>query len=443
MSTSPGRPARLNATDEMLAVAENSVGASRRIQIVWALPHRPDPARLHEFWKRLDAGVLSRQPRSPVLPGARRWWSATGNEQQPCLGADPLRDNQILEWLDRQVTAPLDGRRLWALSYCPTETGSVVCLTVPHSTIDGIGLLRAIDATTRRPDAPLPDHPSGIDDLRDIADQLITGTPDTARWLGKVGRDARLRASIRDAVRSMAKSRDRSGDSSAGEEPQFFSTAFVTVPAAAWEAAADAVGGTTNSLFLSVAERLCRTAIEETRGRPLEIGIPISLRGEDDDSSANALVVVPLRIDENAPAPHRVRALTKDRLARVCPEDTTLIPQALWHHLPHALSRALKTPGAQFTDAVASNFGETPGRVPDAIDHRPASKVFVRTMSVPGVVPGRARLRLSLCMIRVRTELSLSITGIPGHFGAPGRLADTVESVLHSLRIPAEKWTVS
>ncbi len=441
MSASPDRLARLNATDEMLAVAENSVGASRRIQIVWALPHRPDPAALREFWRRLDGGVLSRQPRSPAIPGARRWWSATGNEQQPLLGEDPLRDNEILEWLDRQVTVPLDGRRLWSLSYCPTETGSVVCLTVPHSTIDGVGLLRAIGATAEQPGAPLPDRPSGTDDLLDIAGQLITGTRDTARWLGKIGRDARLRASIRDALRSTTKPVERPHNSSGDDEPQFFSSAFVTAPAEVWEASAAAVGGTANSLFLGFAERLCRREIEETRSRPLEIGIPISLR--DDDSTANALVVVPLGIDESDPAPHRIRVLTKDRLARVCPEDTTLIPQALWHHLPHDLSRALKTPGAQFTDAVASNFGETPDRVPDAIDHRPASKVFVRTMSVPGVVPGRARLRLSLCMIRVRDELSLSITGIPGHFGAPARLSDTVESVLADLRIPAEKWNIS
>ncbi|MBY8863519.1 hypothetical protein K7711_44115 [Nocardia sp. CA2R105] len=432
------RLVRLNPTDEMLAAAARSVGATRRIQFVWALPRRLDRARVDEFWQRLDRGVLSRRPSAPLVPGARRWWAAAPNAQRPIV-MDPGPGAPILDWLDQQVRVPLDADRLWSLAYRPTEAGSVVALTVPHSLVDGVGLLRAIEAAGNPETDSLPDRPRCADDVADIADQLVGGLRDTVRWTGRVRRDASLRASLVQAIRSRGVGRV----ATEGAAPQFFSTAFCTVSARDWQAAADASGGTVNSLFITFAERLYRTAVDRIGDGPLDIGIPVSLRAGPGDLSANALVVVPMRIAAGGSTARQIRVLARERLERSSPEDITLVPQSIWHHLPRGLAAALKTPGAQFTDVVASNFGAAGDSVARALDGQGASKVFVRTMSVPGVVPGRARLRLSLCMIRLGDTLSVSVTGIPDHFGSSDRLADTADLVLRDLPVRAEKWTVT
>ncbi|MGV9680345.1 hypothetical protein ACWDSJ_34130 [Nocardia sp. NPDC003482] len=429
--------ARLNATDEMLAAATSSVGASRRIQLVWALPRGLDRARVEEFWRRLDDGVLSRRPSSPLIPGARRWWAPAANALPPIVDTDVAPGAPVLDWLDRQVRVPLGPDGLWALAYRPTEDGSIVALTVPHAVVDGVGLLRAVEAAAAAKSIPPQRRSRWLDDVTDIAEQTTGGLRDTARWLGELARKPGLRADLATALRS------RGARRAEPDAPQFFSTAFCTVPAPLWRTTAEAAGGTDNSLFLTFAERLYHAASGRNGLGELDIGIPVSLRAGADDLSANALVVVPMRVPAAGPTVRDVRALAKERLARTGPEDITLVPQALWHHLPRRLATALKTPGAQFTDVVASNFGAASPAVSHALDGAPATRVFVRTMSIPGVVPARARLRLSLCVIRIGDTLSISITGIPCRFGDSAALADTADRVLRELGVRAEKWTVT
>lgn len=93
-----------------------------------------------------------------------------------------------------------------------------------------------------------------------------------------------------------------------------------------------------------------------------------------------------------------------------------LVPEPLWHLLPRRYADRLKTPGAQATDVVASNFGGLPERA-RRFTGQWADGAALRTMNVPGLVPEQACLRASLCMVRVGARLTVTVTAIPDHFG--------------------------
>lgn len=422
---------RLNSTDEMLHRAAATLGSSRIVQVLWRLDRPPSHEALRAEWDRLNSGLLSRRAASARVPGARRRWVQKANTHPLHLDRHPLTDVTAPQWIDTQVQVPLpaDSTDLWRLAAAPYHDGCLVSLTVPHLRSDGLGLLNAIAARTpaRRP------HDS---DAAEALEQTTRAITETARWSLRLAGDPRQRRLIRGVLRP------RPTSAGPAERPRFFNTAILTVDAAEWQEQARRYGGTPNSLFVEIAANLVRSQVPRAAQDGIHVGIPMSTRSLASDDRANALVVVPLGLP-GGPAHHAdlhsTRQATKTLLQGTGAHSATLVPEPLWHLLPARLAAALKSPGAQQTDVVASNFGRAPDTVVEFAGGT-AQSVALRTMNVPGLVPNRARLRASLCLLRVGRQMTVTVTGMPDHFGGPAQLHRLVTEELAAWGLTARPW---
>ncbi|MER7148879.1 MULTISPECIES: hypothetical protein [Streptomyces] len=426
---------RLNSTDEMLSRAADVLGSTRIVQVLWQFR---EPVPLHALqaeWHRLNRGRLSRRAVASALPGARRSWIQAHNDEALDVTEVPLTDHTMTDWTDRQVSAPLPAGSgsLWRLAAAPYDGGSLVSLTVPHFCCDGLGIFGAI-GSGRDPAERTTPSPAG--DALDLAGQLAEAALATARWLPRTLASPAARARIGAALKSPT------AGTTPPAAPRFFSSAIAEVDATQWQNRAEASGGTVNSLFVEIAANLVRTAVRGGTDIPVDIGIPMTLRRSEHDPRANALVVLPLTVP-GGPASYTdlrpTRQATKKLLRSAGEHSSTLVPEALWHLLPGGLAHRLKNPGAQQTDVVASNFGQVPHTVAKFAE-RQAAGVALRTMNVPGVLPDKARLRASLCLVRNGDLMTVTATGMPDHFGDSASLRRLVDEELTAWGLPPHRW---
>ncbi|MFI0739949.1 hypothetical protein ACH4PU_17955 [Streptomyces sp. NPDC021100] len=417
-ATAPPPSARLNPTDEMLYRAERALGSSRIVQLLWRLPEPVPPAALRAEWERLDRGRLSRRPAAARVPGARRAWVPAHNAEPPRPYPARLTDDTAWEWIDEQVRAPLPAGSgaLWRLASAPYGRGALVSLTVPHFRADGMGIFTALTEDGPPPGRRGPLAGAADGDLADAVRQVARAAAATAGWAARTLPDRRARAELAAALRPAPKPPASQPPAS---EPRFFSTAVFDFDAAEWEERARARGGTANSLFVEIAANLVRARVPLGDRAGIRVGVPVSLRRTSADARANALVVVPLSVPAG---PVRrtdlgpTRRSTKAALDGTDEHSATLVPEPLWHLLPRRYADRLKAPGAQATDVVASNFGTLPDGA-RRFAGQWADGAALRTMNVPGLVPERAGLRVSLCAVRVGGRLTVTVTAIPDHFG--------------------------
>jgi diacylglycerol O-acyltransferase / wax synthase len=431
--------ARLNSTDEMLYSAERHLGSSRIIQVLWRFTTEVSPAALGNEWDRLNRSRLSRRAVSTGIPGARRTWVGAHNDEPLREYAETLTDDTAADWIDEQVRAPLpvDSTALWRLAAARYGRGSLVSLTVPHFRSDGLGVFAALSLREHR-----PVH-RGFSRVSLTGSDLVDGLRQTTRAVaGSVGWMARVTVNRQERTRVMSALRAASAPSAVASRPRFFVATIVDLDAASWEQTAQAHGGTVNSLFIEIAANLVRARVPLADRASIHVGIPMNLRRSEDDGRANALVVVPLEVPAGAPQ-HKdlrhTRQRTKTTLQGSGEHSVTLVPEPLWHLLPPRYANRLKAPGAQQTDVVASNFGI----VPDAVAHfagQRADSVALRTMNVPGLVPEKARLRASLCMVQVDKRVTLTVTGMPDHFGDAKSLRQLVTDEFAAWGLRAERW---
>lgn len=429
---------RLNPTDEMLHRAADTLGSSRIVQVLWTFPDPVPRSALQAAWEGLDQGRLSRRAQHAHVPGARRSWVPTTNAEALHTTSTPLTDATLNDWIDTQVKAPLHpgSPALWRLAAAPYGEGTLVSLTVPHFRCDGLGIFNAIGSgghDTR----PAP-APRLLDDLADLARQTLRGGLAAANWVPTTLVSPARRERIRTALHPPPASPPATPPAA----PRFFTSAIFETDATRWQRQANRFGGTANSLFIEIAANLVRSATTDDPSEPFDVGIPVSLRRTAQDARANALVVMPLTVP-GGPARHaslrKTREATRELLGGTGEHSATLVPEPLWHLLPTRHADRLKNPGAQQTTVVASNFGRTP----DAIVRftgRTAAGIAVRTMNVPGVLPDRARLRASLCLLRTGDRLTVTVTGIPDRFGDASSLRRLVHEELAAWDLTVHRW---
>lgn len=426
---------RLNPTDEMLHQAATALGSSRIVQVLWRLPGPVPGDELHAEWRRLNSGLLSRTAVKSAVPAARRKWVMASNTHELTIDRTPLTPVTALAWADAQALTPLpaDSTRLWRLAAAPYADGCLVSLTVPHFRSDGLGLLHAIATRT-------PAHQPHDSDLTDALGQTTRALTRTPSWLLRQPRQRRL-----DVLRALASLATPGHGPPPASKPRYFTTAIVTTSADTWQEAARRHHGTGNTLLLEIAANLVRAHVPRTPSQDVHVGIPMSLRHRAHDEQANALVVVPLTLPGGAAHHEDLRATrqaTKTLLQQSGLHSTTLVPEALWHLLPLRAAAALKTPGAQQTDVVASNFGHADDGVINFAG-RTADSLALRTMNVPGLLPDRARLRASLCLVQSGRQMTVTVTGMPDHFGDSVRLQRLVSEEFAAWGIPVRPWWTS
>lgn len=403
---------RLNPTDEMLCAAGVDLGSTRVVQVLWRFAEPVPTAALRAEWTRLNGGPLSRRAVRPLVPGARRRWARADN-------GEPLREcstalTDAIGWIDEQAREPLPATSdlLWRLAAAPYRQGTLVSLTVPHFRADGLGVFGALERREVANAGPVP--PAGLvaADVADAIGQVAGALVGSVSLLAAPAARSRARAAVA-----------RMPSPVTGSSPRWFASTAFDLDATEWEQCAKERGGTVNSLFVEIAANLVRARVPLDE---IHVGIPKSLRLGAHDGRANALIVVPLAVLAGRPRHNDLGRTRRDtKAALTAPGPATLVAEPLWHLLPKRYASRLKAPGAQQTDVVASNFGDVPDRVAVFAGQR-AESVALRTMNVPGLVPEKARLRASLCLLRDGDRLTVTVTGMPDHFGAASSLRTLV-----------------
>jgi hypothetical protein len=348
----------LDLFDQTFSTLDRATGVLGLLQCVWVYDREIDSDGLQRFHRNLLRGRLSRRIERSALPFGRDRWVSTSGRSRLEIVATPRPREEFDGWLREQATTPLDAERgpEWHLAVLPfTDGGAGVSLVIPHALTDGIGLCEALtDAASGRRDPvrwPAAASRRRWQALCEDARQTARDIPGIGRALAGVARQARAGAA-------------QAGPSSVlpggPDQPITLPTETAFVDAAEWDARAEALGGTSNTLLAGLAARLAgRVGRVTTEGR-VTVAIPVNERTAG-DTRANAVASADITVD---PAPaatdlRDIRAATKHALTRL--RDTPDRRRELLPLVPlmprRLIRRIVGVAAGSPTAVVASNIG--------------------------------------------------------------------------------------
>ncbi len=354
----------LDLFDQTFSSLERATGVLGLLQCVWVYDREIDIDGLRRFHRHLQRGRLSRRIERSPLPFARHRWVSSGGQNDFEIVATPRPREEFDTWLAEQAATPLDAERgpEWHLAMLPfTDGGAGVSLVISHTLTDGIGLCEALtDAASGRPD-PIS-WPAAASRRRWQA--LREDARPTARDIPGIGRAVVAAARLAGRNGGNAAQAGLAGQPpapSAGlDRPITLPTETIFVDADEWDARAEALGGTSNTLLAGLAARLAQRVGRVTTDGSVTVAIPVNERTEG-DTRANAVANVDITVD---PAPattdlRDIRGATKRALIhrRDMPDKrrellplVPLMPQWL-------VRRIVGVAAGSPTTVVASNVG--------------------------------------------------------------------------------------
>ncbi|OHV04524.1 hypothetical protein [Mycobacterium talmoniae] len=286
------------------------------VQATWLYGRAVDLDGLGRVRDNLAHGLLGRRVECSPLPLGRHRWVAWPHRPVIDVAAPARSRAAVAEWADERANVPIDPQRgpCWHLGVLPlADDRAAVSLVASHTVIDGVGLCRAIaDAvrgTTHNLGYPLPGARPRRRAVLEDAGVLIRGLPEAARAVVVGARLARRSAGGPGARRPPAP-----GDR---DTPVAVPTATVYLDVADWDARAQALGGTSNSLFAGFAAKLAqRSGRVRADDGWVTLTYPVNDRA-DNDTRANALKSIDVVVDPAAVTTdlREVRRRIKEALA--------------------------------------------------------------------------------------------------------------------------------
>lgn len=347
--------------DQTFFAAERATGTFNVLQCVWVYNREVDINRLRQFHHHLQRGRLARRIQCSPLPfGRHRWVSSTGPTDLEIV-AVPRPREEFDAWVNEQASAPLDAERgpEWRLAVHPFVGGGAgVSLVISHCLTDAVGLCEAVaDAACGRDEQiswPAPGSRRRWEALREDGGQAARDIPGIARAVVDAARSARRH---RGHPQPAAPPRIRTVAALSGADRTIMlPAATILVDAEEWDARAQSLGGTSNTLLAGLAVRLARRLGRVTADGSITVGMPVSERSAG-DTRANAVTKVDITVDPASAATdlRQIRAATKEALIRrqqLPSEQSVLLP--LVPLLPRWLVR--RTVGVAAGN-VSSNIG--------------------------------------------------------------------------------------
>lgn len=284
-------------------------GQSNAAQCTWVYKRDIDFDGVRRTYDNLAHGLLGRRIECSPLPfGRHRWVSC--HESPGIDTARPVRTYAALAgWIDERADIPVDPEfgPSWHFGVLPIEDyGTAVSLVASHSVIDGAGFCLAIADAAKgiRHDFgyPPPRSRSRRRALVDDARQTVRNSPEVARALvgmTKLAMKELPGIARRDPARSNEPSPPARSEAD-DDRPAVVPTATVYIDLADWDARAESLGGTSNSLFAGFAARMAaRIGRLRAGDNMVTLAYPINDRTEN-DLRANALKGIDFAVD---PAP--------------------------------------------------------------------------------------------------------------------------------------------
>ena len=374
----------LDLVDQTFFRVERAAAVTNFIQCVWVYNRAVDLDGLRQFHQHLQRGRLSRRIERSPLPFGRHRWVSPSDQSDLEIIERPRPREQFDAWLGQQANTPLDAEcgPGWHLAVLPfTDGGAGVSLVASHCLTDGVGLCEALaDAACGHDNAinwPAAGSRPWWRAVREDARQTVRDIPDIDRAVVAAGRFGwRNRGSGKSAGPAPARTAGADGSVT-------LPTATIFVDADQWDARAEYLGGTSNTLFAALAARLAQRVGRVATDGSVTLTMAINQRTAG-DTRANAITNVDFAVD---PAPaatdlRAIRAAIKQALIRSREEPDerwTLLP--LVPLVPERLGR--RWVGAATNSAAsvgASNIGAVNPAVnrPDGTD---ADRFVMRSLS--------------------------------------------------------------
>jgi len=487
-------PGRLSVVDEIFLRTHRGLGTPIALQGLWRTADRVDPELLRQVHAALRVGPLGRRVIRPRVPGARRRWRPNTRAYPLEFTEATITTDDVLRWADQQG-ANLDPEYGpgWRLSAAALDDGgSIVSLTCSHALADGRALVLAVDnalggtgltAPTAQPTrsfaksitpeanrfgtaltAASAQGQSGANDpmLAPNAAAAISSTRESDltenAWqnapLGRVAA-ARVAASdwsdawrqwsivVRGTFRALrhgipdrptrTRGRGPSIDERTRVEVAPTHSVIVQCPAADWESAAAAQGGTANSLFIAlIAKMLWASGFP---GEAIDASLPVDTR--DEPRVDNDLAMTEITIDR-ADAPATIREKSRIAYERRMSGPGGM-PEELLQVLPDRWAYALAE-GAGERDILCSNIGTLPDSLRTLGPHR-CTGVAARAIHPDLTTDRLPRTRLSGYLCRIADTYTLAIVSLDStRIDSPETLRNLVHETTTALWLPITLW---
>lgn len=296
---------RLALLDQAAFLRLRATGQGSTVQCTWVYDRDVNVDQLRVFHANLAAGLLGRRIERSPLPFGRHRWVADSHSGDITL--EPRRPRSELgAWVENRAQVAVDPEfgPTFHLGVLPFDGGgAAVTLVASHCVVDGLGLITAItEAVNAESRKHRYSQPLSRNRLRalfeDLADAIIA-VPAVIRA---------LIATLTILLRSSSGPRIPPTEPATAphlpidDERTALPSVTLQTDAAAWEARARALNGSSNTLFVAFAARLAhRTGRVLADGSSVTVVLPVSDRAADDDR-ANALTSITLTVDAVAAA---------------------------------------------------------------------------------------------------------------------------------------------
>ncbi|OBH13303.1 hypothetical protein [Mycobacterium sp. E1747] len=286
--------------DQAAFLRLRATGQGSTVQCTWVYDRAVNVDQLRVFQANLAAGLLGRRiERSPLPFGRHRW---VADCRSPDVALEPRRARSELgAWVEKRAQVPVDPEfgPTFHLAVLPFDGGgAAVTLVASHCVVDGLGFIAAIteavNAERRKHRYPQPNSRhrlrAVVEDLADAVNALPAAIRALIATLTIL-----LKASSGPRVPPTP---PRPGPHlPIDDERAALPSVTMQTDAAAWEARARGLNGSSNTLFVAFAARLAhRMGRVLGHGNSVTVVLPVSDRAPDDDR-ANALTSITLTVD--------------------------------------------------------------------------------------------------------------------------------------------------
>lgn len=292
---------RLALLDQAAFLRLRATGQGSAVQCTWVYDRDVDFDELRSFNERLTSGLLGRRIERSPLPFGRHRWVLDGHA--PDVALEPRLPRSALgAWIERRARVPVDPEYgpTFHLGLLPFDDGgAAVTLVSSHCVVDGLALATAVTEAVKGEPRDLG-YPQANSRNRwraaaaDLADALLALPAVIRAMIATL--PIVLKASSGPRVEPEA--RRPAAPVSVDDHRTALPAVTLQTDAAAWEARARTMNGSSNTLFVAFMARMAhRIGRVQRDGNSVTVVLPVSDRAATDDDRANALTSITLTVD--------------------------------------------------------------------------------------------------------------------------------------------------
>ncbi len=295
---------RLALLDQAAFLRLRATGQGSAVQCTWVYDREVNIDELRSFQDRLGHGLLGRRIECSPLPFGRHRWVLDGRSPEIALESRQPRSD-VGAWMERRARVPVDPEYgpTFHLGVLPLDDGgTAVTLVSSHCVVDGLALATAITEAANGERRNLGySQPNSRSRWRAVAEDLadaVVALPAVVRALIATSLIL-LKASP--GAQAAPEARRRVASTRIDDDRTALPAVTLHTDAAAWEARARSINGSSNTLFVAfmarMAHRIGRVAPD---GDSVTVVLPVSDRAATNDDRANALTSITLTVDGRA-----------------------------------------------------------------------------------------------------------------------------------------------